>query len=96
MAPQNDDAEHGARDHDDHHDGGQIIAGLLEHLNGHGASEDQVDHHDSDPAVEIEVDRELHANGEHGNHEHDAGNELLGTREVEFIASPAEKPSRRT
>ena len=89
LGTQHHDAQHGAHDHDDHHDGGQVVARLLEHLDGHGTRKHQVHHHDGDPTVEVEVHRELHAHREHGNHEDDAGDELLGTREVELAARPA-------
>lgn len=40
---QDDDAEDSADDHDDHHDGSEVVTRGLEHLDGHSASEDQVD-----------------------------------------------------
>ena len=84
------DAEDGAHDHDDHHDGSQVVARLLESLDGHGTGEHQVHHDDCNPTIKIEVDGELHAKREHGDHEDDACGELLGAREVELATSPTE------
>ena len=84
------DAEHGADDHGDHHDGGEVVTRLLEGLDGHGARKDEVDHHDGDPAVDIEVEGELHADGEHDDDGRDGDGELLPALEVEALAQPAE------
>ena len=85
---QDDDAEDSADDHDDHHDGSEVVTRSLEHLDGHSASEDQVDHDDGEPLELIQVDRELHTNGEHEHHEHHAGNELGSAGEVELLLGP--------
>ena len=90
---QDDDAEDSADDHDDHHDGSEVIARSLEHLDGHGASEDQVDHDDGEPLELIQVDRELHTDGEHENHEDHAGDELGSAGEVELLLGPTKGDS---
>ena len=39
----------------------QVVARLLEGLDGHGTGKHQVHHDDCDPAIKVEVDGELHA-----------------------------------
>ena len=90
---QDDDAEDSADDHDDHHDGSEVVTRGLEHLDGHSASEDQVDHDDGEPLELIQVDRELHADGEHENHEDNAGDELGSAGEVELLLGPTKGDS---
>ena len=85
---QDNDAEDSAGDHDDHHDGSEVVARGLEHLDGHSASEDQVDHDDSEPLELGQINRELHTSGEHENHEHHAGDELGSAGEVELLLGP--------
>ena len=76
---QDNDAEDSAGDHDDHHDGSEVVARGLEHLDGHSASEDQVDHDDSEPLELGQINRELHTNGEH---------ETMSTTPVTNSAAP--------
>ena len=90
---QDDDAEDSADDHDDHHDGSEVVTRGLEHLDGHSASEDQVDHDDGEPLELIQVDRELHSDGEHENHEDNAGDELGSAGEVELLLGPTKGDS---
>ena len=90
---QDDDAEDSADDHDDHHDGSEVVTRGLEHLDGHSASEDQVDHDDGEPLELIQVDRELHTDGEHENHEDHAGDELGSAGEVELLLGPTKGDS---
>ena len=87
---QDDDAQHGADDHDDHHDGGEVVTRLLEGLDRHGAGKDQVNHDDGNPLVEVKVERELHADGKHQHDGHDGNDELLGAIKVELALGPAE------
>ncbi len=90
---QDDDTEDSANDHDDHHDGSEVVTRGLEHLDGHSASEDQVDHDDGEPLELIQVDRELHTDGKHENHEDHAGDELGSTGEVELLLGPTKGDS---
>ena len=85
---QDDDAEDSADDHDDHHDGSEVVARGLEHLDGHGTGKDKVDHDDGEPLELVQVNRELHTDGEHEDHEHHAGDELGSAGEVELLLSP--------
>ena len=85
---QDDDAEDSADNHDDHHDGSEVVARGLEHLDGHGTGKDQVDHDDGEPLELVQVNRELHTDGEHEDHEHHAGDELGSAGEVELLLSP--------
>lgn len=41
LTPEDDDTEDSANDHDDHHDGSEVVTRGLEHLDGHSASEDR-------------------------------------------------------
>ena len=90
---QDDDTEDSAGDHDDHHDGSEVVARGLEHLDGHGASKDQVDHDNGEPLELVQVDRELHTDGKHENHEDHAGDELGSTGEVELLLGPTKGDS---
>ena len=85
---QDNDAEDSAGDHDDHHDRGEVVTRGLEHLDGHSASEDQVNHDDGEPLELGQINRELHTYGEHENHEHHAGDELGSAGEVELLLGP--------
>ena len=93
VSAQDDDTEDSADDHDDHHDGSKVVTRGLEHLDGHSASEDQVDHDDGEPLELIQVDRELHTDGEHENHEDHAGDELGSAGEVELLLGPTKGDS---
>ena len=88
---QDEDAQHGGNDHGDHHDGGDVVARLLQHLDGHGGGKDQVEHDDGDPAVGAEVDGELHAQEEHGEDHGNGKGELLPTLEVKLAGYPAKE-----
>ena len=90
---QDDNAEDSADDHDDHHDGSEVVTRSLEHLDGHSASEDQVDHDDGEPLELIQVDRELHTDGKHENHKDHAGDELGSAGEVELLLGPTKGDS---
>ena len=90
---QDDDTEDSAGDHDDHHDGSEVVARGLEHLDGHGASKDQVDHDNGEPLELVQVDRELHADGKHENHEHHASDKLGSAGEVELLLGPTKGDS---
>ena len=85
------DAEHGADDHGEHHDGGQVVARGLQHLDGHRAHDEQVHGHHGKPTVLVEIDGEVHAHGkgeQNGDHGH---RELARTLEVPLAASPAKE-----
>ena len=90
---QDDDAEDSADDHDNHHDGSEVVTRGLEHLDGHSTSKDQVDHDDGEPLELIQVERELHTDGEHENHEDHAGDELGSAGEVELLLGPTKGDS---
>ena len=87
--PEHKDAHHGARDHDKHHDRGEVVARLLERLDGHRSSKEQIDRNDGKPAELVEVHRELHAHGEHRHKEHDGKHELLPALKAKAAVDPA-------
>ena len=91
----NKDADNCTNNHDDHHDGSEIVARLLECLNRHSDSKQQINRDNCKPAKLGQIDRNLHANGKHKHEEHDSQYELFPAFKLEATVNPTKQDGNK-
>ena len=83
-------ADDRTRDHADEHEGGHIVARLLQKPHRENGGEEDVDKRDVAPGRLAEDQREVHADGEGSDDAEDAEHGLLPAREVHLLLHKAE------
>ena len=86
----NEKADDRARDHADEHEGGHVVARLLQKPHRENGGEEDVDERDVAPGRLAEDEWAVHADGERGNDAEDAEHGFLPAREVQLLLHKAE------
>ena len=86
----NEKADDRARDHADEHEGGHVVARLLQKPHRENGGEEDVDERDVAPSHLAEDEWAVHADGERGNDAEDAEHGFLPAREVQLLLHKAE------